>query len=291
MVAHMRYSTCAFLLLIPLLPGCSGDERATTLTSPSSAALPPAVTQSTLHAWVYDTAMRPLAGARIEVADGASAGASVVTSGNGQGLLTGAFDGGTHFRAVHDGHESVVQKWSCPTSSCGFPWTSFYLRPLSPPAIDLSGEYTMTITANASCEMLPPESRSRTYPVTLSPRMRPGTADVMGFTVLHHSGAVVDAFRHGYVGVAGNYARSYVIGGEGDQPGLVGWLDDTGYVAFMGTAEAALYPGASPATLSFNGQVEYLQLRAPIPSNGTISGIETRLTCTSSEHRMVLTRM
>lgn len=242
---------------------------------------------------VSDSAFRPLEGARVEAVEGAGAGAAAVVGGDGAFLISGAFDGGTRFRAAMDGHETVTQTWSCSVPDCAggaTPWTMFYLRPLSPPAIDLGGEYTMTLTAAASCATLPAETRSRTYRVTLAPRMRTGTADVLGFLISYHSGAVIESLRGGYFGVAGNYVRSYMVSGEGDEPGLIEWLDDTGYVAFTGTAEAALSPGAGPLTLSFHGQVEYLQLRAPISDSGIITGVESRETCTSTEHRMVLTR-
>lgn len=288
MVAHMRSSTCAFLLLIPLLPAC-GHERSTIPTSPTGTVSPPVMGQVGLSAWVFDTAMRPLVGARVEAADGASAGVSAVTSEGGRAGLTGAFDGGTHFRVTADGHEVVVQRWSCPTAACPVPYAFFYLRPLSPPAIELTGEYTLTITANASCTMLPADAQSRTYRVSLAPRMRAGTADLMGYVLSNHSGAVIESLRGGYFGVAGHYVRSYLVSGEGESPGLIEWLDDTGYVAYTGTAEAAVTPGASSIALSLDGQVEYLQLRAPIPPDGLITGVQSRQTCTSRQHRLVLT--
>jgi hypothetical protein len=298
MVAHMRHCTCAFLLLIPL--AACDDARpqvptAPTATTPPPAPAPPPAPPPTgitvMRGGVLDTAFRRIPGAFVEVLDGPDAHATAAVQSDGLVTIYGTFERTTRFRAGAEGHESVVQ--TCPEPCNGFNqtvWIFFQLRPLSPPAIDLAGAYTLTVTASASCSMLPEESRSRSYGVTLTARMRPGTADVLGYGLSFESEAVVDWLRQGYMGVAGNDVRSYWTSGEFDQPGIIESLGDKRYVTFMGTVEASLNPGSrSSQTLTFVGSVDYLELESPPTRFGPGGRVLSRQSCTASDHRVLLT--
>jgi hypothetical protein len=240
---------------------------------------------------VLDTAMRPMRGAVVEVLDGPNAHATANPAEGGLVQVNGSFDRTTRFRASAEGHESLVQTCADPCSAFnGTMWINFYLRPLSPPAIELGGNYTLTVTASASCESLPAESRTRTYPVSLTARTRPGTADVMGYIVDFQSDVVVDWTRQGYFGVAGNDARAYWLDGEGELPGLIEALGDNRYVTFHGTVEATLNPGSrNTFTMALRGAIEYLEATSPLTRFGRGGNVLSRMTCTAIDHRVVLT--
>jgi len=58
---------------------------------------------------VQDSGFRSLAGARVEVLDGASAGASTTTDANGVFTLAGTFISTDRFRASKDGYITATQ--------------------------------------------------------------------------------------------------------------------------------------------------------------------------------------
>jgi hypothetical protein len=298
----MRHWTCAILLLIPLAAACD-DARPQVPTAPTAApapvaaptpappATPPATGITVMRGGVFDTAFRPIPGAFVEVLDGPDVNATVAVQPNGLVMISGRFERTTRFRASAEGHESLILTCAEPCNVFNQSlWINFSLRPLSPPAIDLAGQYTLTATASESCSMLPEESRSRSYGVTLTARMRPGTTDVLGYWLSFESEAVVDWLRQGYVGVAGNDVRSFWTGGEGELPGLIESLGDNRYVTFLGTVDASLNPGLrSSQTLMFDGSIEYLEVESPLTRFGPGGRVLSRQSCTSSDHRVVLT--
>lgn len=286
----------AFLSLgVALAAGCSGSPSAISPTAPTPSVVtaPPVVTvpvpgsnQTTsvrmIRGFVTDTAMRPLAGARVEVLDGVTAGTSVLVDSSGGVVLTGLFDSATRFRAIMDGHETLTQTWNCSVPQCqnnAQPWLGFSVRPLAPP-VDLAGDYTLTITAASSCSALPADSRSRSYPVTLTARTREGTADVVGFNGQLHSNEVPEFFRRFGVGVAGDYASISLRSGHGDEPGLVEYLESDRSVRFIGSAAGTVSrASASTITLAFDGSIEH-GFGQTTPSSQ----------CDSRDHQLLLAR-
>ena len=104
------------LLIITTLVGCSRSDAVSTPTAPSSASsalqiAAPTKTPLQLRGFVTDTAFRPVAGARVEVVDGVSAGTAVIADANGEFVLRGMFHAATRFRASSEGHETRTQPW------------------------------------------------------------------------------------------------------------------------------------------------------------------------------------
>lgn len=237
---------------------------------------------------VFDTAFRTIPGAFVEVLDGPDVHTTAAVQPNGLVMISGSFERTTRFRASADGHESVVL-------TCGecyvfnqSMWINFALRPLSPPPIDLAGEYTMTVTASPSCSMLPADSRSRALPVSLTARTRQGTAAVLGYVVSYRSDAVADWLREGYIGVAGNDVNLPWWDGEGELPGLIESLGGNRYVTFLATARGTLNPGARTSmTLPLSGSIDYVEVDLPLTRFGT--RVLSRQSCTSGDHRVELT--
>lgn len=285
-----------WILLAALVAACSGDDRTMVPTAPTAAPAPvptaaPVSSVAFIRAVIQDSAFRLLAGARVEVLDGASAGTTGVADGNGVVTLNGTFSSETHFRATHNGHESVTQRWSCSVPVCGGnaqPWLNFQLRPDSA-AIDLAGEYTLTITAGASCGEIPNESRSRSHQATLSPRVRPGTADVLGYEVRLSSSTLPEFTRQFIVGVAGDFVRFGLASGHGDEPGLVERIGENRYVTYLGVGAATATTRPASFTLPFDGVVSDVTLPTPLTSTA-IGSIVSQSSCTASDHRFAFAR-
>ena len=113
--------------------------------------------------FVIDTAFRAIADATVEVIEGPEPGTSAKSDSEGQFSLQGAT-----FRATKAGYISSTQgtRSSAPG---GRPWVIFALQPESPPTVNIAGNYTLTVAADAACETnLPPEARIRNYAVTLA---------------------------------------------------------------------------------------------------------------------------
>jgi hypothetical protein len=247
-----------------------------------------------LRGFILDTAYRPLGGARVEVVDGPSAGTSVVAGDDGQFALNGVFNSETRFRATKDGHESRTQPWNCSVAVClgpsgAQPWLGFYLSVLEPTA-DISGSYTLTITADSACASVLPEfARSRSYRATVTAQPVGNRSTIPGFAVeltdLAHIGSL-DGF---VIGVAGN-VLSFWLDGRHD-PTIVEDFGSNSYLAYSGTANTTATAGASTITAAFDGWIEYVELRATLhqwyfPLPATI----TQATCDSGSHRMTLSR-
>ena len=285
------------LLIASLVAGCADG---TTPTAPSSVAAPapPAdrtTTVAQIRGYVFDSALRALPGARVDVLDGAAAGVSAAAGSDGAVVLNGSFDSSTRFRATISGHESLTMTWRCSVAECAnnaAPWFAFYLRPLAP-AVDLAGDYTMTIAADASCSSLPEKSRSRSYPATITPRYRDGTADLLGFDVLLQADSVLERYRRLSISVAGDFV-SFIIGeGHGDEPALVEQLGDHRYVAFAGAARQTVDPAAlRNISLGFEGAIDDFTLKSPWPNEFRFVAGDavSRDSCSSIAHRLVLTR-
>lgn len=281
----------ALLSMTIALAGCSGAEGVITPmspTSPTAVTVPPFEANFTtvvarIRGYVSDTANRRLAGARVEVLDGLAAGTSAIVNSEGIVDLVGTFDPTTRFRATMDGHETLTQTWTCSVPQCrnnAQPWLGFQLRPLAPP-IDLTGTYTLTITADASCTTLPPQVRARSYPATVTTRFREGSADVLGFNVHLDSEAVLEPWRHQVIGVAVDFVRWVIASGHGDEPALIENLGNDAQVAFTGYSEAILNrPSAGNIELNFNGSIGYSSRREPSAASS----------CTATTHRLTLTR-
>src|SRR4051794_14289338 len=83
----------------PSLP----TEPPATVVSTSPA---PAPDDAFIKGTVFDTANRPLAGARVQVLDGSHAGTTATVTANGEFSMVGTFEEGTRFRATIDGYIS-----------------------------------------------------------------------------------------------------------------------------------------------------------------------------------------
>ena len=291
--------TLASLCVVSALVGCSGSDGAYTPTAPSSTTATAQVETLqdlplSLRGFVTDTAYRPLAGARIEVVDGPSAGISTIAGGDGQFVLSGIFNASTRFRASKEGHESRTQPWNCSVAVClgvnnAQPWLGFYLTVLEP-TVNIAGDYRLTFIADSACADFPEIARTRSYRATVTARPVDGRSAVPGFD-LKADGAQFIGILDGFpIGAAGTRMSLWLHGRH--DPAIVEDLGDNTYLGFSGTAEATVTnDGIIAIDTAFDGWIEHVVLPSALgawyfPQPPAIS----KATCDSSHHRMTLTR-
>ena len=287
----------AALVLTTMLAGCSGASSAVP-TSPSASGTQPSATALSssvqLRGYIMDTAFRPLAGARVEVVDGPSAGTTAVSGDDGQVVLRGSFNESTRFRASKDGYEARTQPWNCSVAVClgasgAQPWLGFYLS-VPEPAVNIAGDYRLTFTADSTCTELPETARSRSYRVSVTPQPLGDRSTVPGYDVTVVGASMLGTLTGFPIGVAGNHLSLWLHSRH--DPAIVEHLGDNTYLGFSGSAEAAgVATGASTITTAFDGWIEQVALTAPLvkwylPLPTPLS----KSTCDSSNHRITLTR-
>lgn len=158
----------------------------------------------------------------------------------------------------------------------------------------LSGEFTMTLTADVACDSLPHELRTRTYSATMT--VNPywhapetyydiwisGPAFLQGF----------DSAERFYVGATDD-AASFGLGSRQGQPAFVEQLSPTAYFAIGGSAEASLGSSATSFDAAMDGYLEYCVMKsaADMPVQGSLYGcasdaVLTRVRCESTKHTL-----
>jgi carboxypeptidase family protein len=158
----------ACLVLVQGLAGCGGSTSAVTAPNAMSVVTstpPPAASVVAMKGTVSDGAFRAIAGARIEVLDGAQAGATTITDSRGEFSFWGTIEDNTRFRATSDGYSPSVKTLQPPCAACNpTRWVNFVLNAVTP-SVDMAGDYTATFTG--TCDNLPTDLRTRTYEATI----------------------------------------------------------------------------------------------------------------------------
>jgi hypothetical protein len=227
---------------------------------------------------VYDSAFRPLAGARVEVLDGPQAGTSATADATGSFGLTGLFDERTRFRASKEGH--VAANGTLP-SHCVSCRISFYLA-VDAPAVDLAGEYTLTFTAHNTCTELPNDVRQRTYLATIAPAPSPTLPANTSFDVTIGGGWFLQGHNRFAIHGAGGYFRLFVED-VWEQVGANAYLGISGIAG--GSVETS---GVSTISTSFEGSVSYCTQSTVLLSPGCAP--MTQHLCQSKNHQLILAR-
>lgn len=299
-----RHCTIALLIAgLLLVSGCSGDSTAPMLASvptAPTAVVPEVVAPQglTVSGRVYDTAHRPLAGATVEVLNGADAGLSTMANANGQYWLTGAFDGDTRFRATLHGYGEALAPLSAPCPQCNpRHWVYFYLGlPVAP--ADIAGHYTLTVIADDSCRMLPAEVRTRTYSASIVAQPNQPTAADTRFVATIGGGSVLPGLSWPDLGIA--VAGDYLELSMGDfhgQPAVVERVHDNAFLAFGGGGTTTVGAGpVSTITATFEGAIEYCVLppgMSPIVDSRYACAAphaDTHAVCDARGHQLILRR-
>jgi len=244
----------------------------------------------TVSGSVTDTAGRSVDQARIEVMDGPHAGVVTLSVANGRFSFGVRFTEQVTFQASKEGYHSAQQRVG-PSNLFLDVNRSFQLASLTP-SIDLTGGYLVTLTADAACTSLPANATSRTYSATVTR----GFSDTLYIGRL--SGAIFapapissstsssESWRYArfFANVSGTFARFAFS--NPDDWGIVEQLAPDAFVEFSGTADATVDAGTSSVEVPLSGSFSYCAAPRPNFFECTIP----RITCTSTNHRLTLTR-
>jgi hypothetical protein len=124
---------------------------------------------------VYDALLegdtyRQVAGATVQLLDGAQAGASAITDANGTARFTGVFGAPVRVSVRKDGYYPLetVAPVNRGGLTPGTGWTAFELK--APDLVQLTpGKYSVTVATDGSCSNIPSDLQTRTYSATLGP--------------------------------------------------------------------------------------------------------------------------
>lgn len=281
----------ALLLLAQIMAGCDSPTPVgpSSPESPqvSTPSLPVPLPRGVLRAAgsVSDTAFRPLAGARVEVVDGADAGMVTIADATGRFSLTGRFDDTTQFRATQGDHVAGIKTLApcCPVTRALY----FFLA-VPAASVSLAGDYTLTVAADAACTDLPEEVRTRRHTATLASSSAVGIPANSWYGVTFADSPFLTNYGSFLIGVAGDYLAFNLEESEG--PYLVEELAPNSYVAIGGLASTTANPASSTISASLEGTIEYCELRSPMGPYYSCIAPVARARCVSNNHRLTLTR-
>jgi hypothetical protein len=292
----MRRSLTLLIAVVSLTLGSACDSQtALAPTAPSvPVAGPPSPTSGnngvvSVAGLVQDRAWRHLLDGRVEVLDGPNTGLSALVDHRGQFHLAGAFDETTRFRATASGHQPAILRLPDRCAACNPNWWLFFSLDTESAAIDLSGEYTLTFRADASCTQIPEHLRSRAYAATIR-NSEHGVA--ARFLLTLQGGSFPPHFDRADLGVAGDYF-ALPLGDYHGTPGFAEEVAPRTYLTFEGTVEGSLASLESGTlTASLNGEVGYCEMSgaASSPVGCTWGATISRTLCPSTRHEVTLQR-
>jgi hypothetical protein len=266
----------AVAVVLALATGACGSEKLPSGPSTSSLA-PGSIVQK--PGWVFDTAYRPLAGARVEIVDGPSTGASATTDRDGLFYLSVPEDQRATVRAGKEGYVSA--------ESSAVSWW-FTLRPVAPSVSIEPGEYTLAFSTDSGCAVIPDDQRARTFPATIAPALDLAPANMYRVTV--NDPTVRSYF---VIGVAGDRVG---IPPEDGAPALY-WQAPPFRYFQLNVFDVLSQPSMNTErtwTISMAFNLWYCEARSEVGAgicfNGPVSQVVTRGDCRFFNNRLTLTR-
>jgi hypothetical protein len=261
-----------------MLAGCvaCSPPTAPDRGSPSGSTTPQPVVGVPVLGSVHDWVMRPIAGAKVEVVGGSGTGASATTDASGLYQLPGTFTGTVGVRASKDGYLTKTQSYT-PERWNQSARLAFYLETLTP-ALDVTGEYTLTFTAASACTQLPAAARERTY-----------GADITRATTSTYLVGLKDATFYSStfpLVVVSNVARFWVDE-YGDYGPFVEFL--TPSTSLMLTHDIFMSVGESNVLVPFSGTFSYCSNASGGPAQWPQCAVPP-VECTASSHTFSLVR-
>lgn len=253
---------------VMIVSACGGNN----VTSPT---LPPG---AAADAWagrgtVHDAIGRAIAGARVTVLDGPQRGVTVFTDGQGSFQFEPVFRSGFNVRASKAGYRDHAIWIPGPETPARFRLDSINA------ALNISGNYTLTFTADTACTSIPGYARRRSYEAAVS---------YTGGTILVSLGG------GGYGGAAGGgyfnnvlYARVFedTLQLYLTDPPVLEHFQQGSYLMISGQADGSV--GDLPTTIPVRASFVYC---AESASTAEPRCAVTPVRCESSNHRLSIAR-
>ena len=271
---------------------CSGTDP-----GPGPSPIPPDQTSRTVSGTVTNTAFSPVADARVAILN---TNLSTLTDALGRFDLKGTISGTATVQVTKDGYIPQTREaaWTAclpGVSPCLQSNLGFLLQAVAAPT-DITGDYTVVITADPACRDLPAEARTRTYSASIS-SVRPDNTSlevrISGPSPLIFLDSVFTA------GMAGDNFALELYGSWFHQAFLEKVASDS-YVGFNGIATARVPPGASTISAVLDGTVTHCRTSVPlsepvygcVPLGSGMSALqpESFVTCQSKNHQMIFSR-
>ena len=258
------------------LTGCG--EQPTAPSSPTSQLV-------TIIGSVRDTALRPLGDAKVEFGNGPTSGHLAATGDDGRFSLSGSTSSSGAFtlKVTKDGYFPVEASFTMRSPSeprqLDFTLTAVAL-------LDLSGQYTVTFTADTACHQLPAAVRTRTYIAMGAP-----TTPIRTRFAIRLSGASFFRTDNSFsVNVADDFARFFIYNVDlfDDEP-VVEEVGPTTYLALIGSATATARRTDPVVAARFDGMVSYCAADTAPTTSYFRCPVEP-VVCESPNHRLILTR-
>jgi hypothetical protein len=232
---------------------------------------------------VVDTAHREVRGAIVEVTAGSSAGITTTTNERGRFSLPEKIAVPFTLRITGDGFLPATKVLDREVRGTG---VDFWIElTANGPMVNMTGTYTVTLTAADACTNLPFQARARTYTMTIQSLPKP-----TDFRVALSDARFFAYFAEFGLQTAGNFVRFDVYRWIDEiEPAIVEQLQDDAFLAFNGIASMTAEPsGITNTSTAFEGVFEYCPER---PSSSPYRcASAARVTCTSANHRFTLVR-
>ena len=281
----LRWST-ALVLVAAVVTACGGESVQPTAPSPSPTSTQPS--SLTITGVVRDLLQRPIADARIEVAEGPSSGAAAISDALGQFSITAtASSDRIAVIASKGGYETATMRLRAGQ-------TVVVLRDVA--LANLEGRATIVFTADASCTQLPASLRTRSYTAVLTS----STGAIMGSAGTFIGELDGADFYQGYSKMwligAHDAARFNIFSWDAfnwwleEQP-IIERVTSTSHVSVSGAATAAVSSGQSTITTALDGTFAYCAESKPgaqplWPPTCAVPLVE----CTSAHHQVTMVR-
>ena len=261
----------AFLVLsLAIFGACSADR----VTSPTPAATA-AASAWAARGGVHDTISRPIADARIEIQNGPQRGLTIFSDAQGRFATEPVFTSPFTAKATKAGYRDQILSFS------GSQTPGWFRLDSVNGSINVSGNYTMTFTADAACTSIPGYARRRTFEVTNSPSG--GSAYLVS----------VAGGQYGATAPGGGYFNNVLYAGMFEDTFAL-WLSDPplferfpqgSYLMVSGEADGSV--ANFPARLTLDGWFTYCAERASVDEPKCAV---SEVVCRSSNHQLTVDR-
>lgn len=283
----IRWST-AIVLVAALVTACGGESLQPTSpsTSPSLTSAQPLPV--TVTGVVRDVLQRPIRDARIEVTEGPSSGAAVISDASGQFSITAtASSDRIAVIASKDGYETATMRLRAGQ-------TVVVLRDTA--VANLEGRATIAFLADASCTQLPASLRTRSYTAVVTPSTGAMMASPTTFVGELNGADLYQGYNKMWLTATHDAARFNIFSWDAfnwwleDQP-IIERLTPTSHVSLSGAATAPVSSGQSTITAALDGTFAFCAESKPgaqpaWPPTCAVPLVE----CTSAHHQLTMIR-